>query len=96
MTATIIESDVDTDVISLLDFSYAPQCEYETFMEESHCDAEAEYKMVLSCCAETWLMCEDHMLQVVTWVKRARLPVHDENAGGCGAGPIHFTIIERL
>ena len=95
MTATIIEEGVDTDLTFLLDFDYAPQCEIEEHMGDE-CDRPAEYKLVLSCCAEMWLLCEDHMLIIVNEMKKFRMPEHDPKWGGCGAAPVHFTIIERL
>lgn len=96
MTATIIEEEVDTDSILLLDFNHAPQCEYEQHVGKHECDEAAQYKMVLSCCAELWLMCEDHMLEAVNFVKNSPMPQHNPRWGGCGAYPVHFTIIERL
>jgi hypothetical protein len=96
MTATIIEEEVDTDSITLLDFSYAPECEFRQHTGEEQCEEQAEYRLVLSCCAEVWLLCEDHMLRVVNFVKRARMPEHNPKWGGCGGMPVHFTIIERL
>lgn len=95
MTTTIEEIGVDTESIFELDFVYAPQCEFEEHAGEE-CDDAAEYKMVLSCCAEVWLLCEDHMLATVLYVKKAFMAQHNPKWGGCGAAPIHFTIIERM
>lgn len=96
MTATIIEEDVDTDLTFMLDFHYAPECEFEQHTGEEDCEEVAEYRLVLSCCAEVWLLCEDHMLRVVNFVRNAKLPEHNPKWGGCGGYPVHFTIIERL
>ena len=94
MTAVI--EDVDTDSILLLDFEYAPQCEYDEISGVEECDQEAEFKMVLSCCAEVWLCCEDHMLYLVDVIKKSIMAQHNPKWGGCGAAPIHFALIERL
>lgn len=95
MTTTIDEVDVDTQNIFALDFTYAPECEFEEHAGEE-CDSAAEYRMILSCCAELWLLCEDHMLETVNYVKNTICPQHNPKWGGCGGAPIHFTIIERL
>lgn len=96
MTATIVEQGVDTDSILLLDFDHAPQCEAEEHTGSDECLNAAEYKMILSCCAELWLMCEDHMLETVNYVNKAAMAQHNPRWGGCGGYPVHFTIIERL
>lgn len=96
MTTTIEETGVDTESITLLDFEYAPECEYREISGTEDCDDPAEYKMVLSCCAEVWLCCEDHMLHLVNVIKTSFMAQHNPKWGGCGAYPIHFTLIERL
>jgi hypothetical protein len=96
MTATIIEEEVDADSILLLDFDHAPQCEAQEQMNRGECLNPAEYKLVLSCCAELWLLCEDHMFEVVAYVKEHPNVMHNPALGGCGTVGVHFTLIERL
>ena len=97
MTATILEEEVDTDITHLLDFLQAPQCEIKEHAPgQDECLEAAEFKLVLSCCAEMWLLCEDHMLLAVSEFKKLRIPVHASELGGCGAENVSFAIIERL
>lgn len=96
MTATIVEEEVDTDITSMLDFLQPPQCEIANITKLPECVNAAEFKMVLSCCAEMWLMCEDHMLMVVNEFKKMRMVEHDPAVGGCGGKFVKFTIIERI
>lgn len=96
MTAIMIDEEVDTDFIHLLDFHYATICEFRQHTGEEECDEAAEFRLVLSCCGEVWLLCEDHMLRVVNFVKNANMPEHNPKWGGCGGMPVHFTIVERL
>lgn len=94
MTATIEETDTSTILWEEIDF--APQCEQGDHTNDDDCPLAAEYKMILSCCAAMFLMCEDHMLGLVNHVKKAKLPQHDPEFGGCGGYPVHFTIIEKI
>lgn len=74
MSATVIENDLDTDLLSVLDFEFAPPCEVP-----KGCDNTAEWKVTVSCCGQMYLMCQvcvDHLLEWHRDVSRLAVPVN--------------------
>jgi hypothetical protein len=57
---TTFMTDLDADLLSLLDFEYAPPCEAADPDGTNGCDKTAEWKLIVSCCGAVWLLCEEH------------------------------------
>ena len=47
-------TDLDKDILELLDFEFAPPCEAPI-----GCDREAEWKVIVACCGHLYLLCQE-------------------------------------
>lgn len=77
-----IDGEIETTSIEDLDFEYEPPCELNLVAFEE-CEHAAEWKIVLGCCATTFLFCEDHFLYVMDELK-SHMHEHNPDFGGCG------------
>lgn len=95
MTDTMMGLDIEA--IEHLDFSFAPPCEM-TRGEENICDKCAEWKLVIACCGNTYLMCDQHKVEQLDYVtKHGGNLKHEPRLGGCGAeGNIHYMEVSPL
>lgn len=80
-----VDGEAETTTIEHLDFEHEPPCELEKVASEE-CSHAAEWKVVIGCCAETFLFCEDHFLEIMEYfrVNKNEFLQHNMDFGGCG------------
>lgn len=91
---TIMDADLDTDIIMALDFEYAPPCEA---VHGCHLDEVATWKVIWSCCGGINLYCDTHkenLLIVLELYKDTNLE-HAPEKGGCG-GTLGVMVLEKI
>ena len=96
MTITMGDTDTDTDILSALDFEYAPPCEHLK-NGESDCDNPAEWKAHFSCCGKMMLLCTKHKEDAINFLKAiGGSGYHAKKLGGCGSPKATLTGWERI
>lgn len=62
--STMIDNDLGTDILSMLDFEHAPPCEVPR-----GCDGTAEWKVTVGCCGQLYLMCQECVDHLLDWYR---------------------------
>ena len=67
MSATLIDNDLDTDILGMLDFEFAPPCE-----APAGCDGTAEWTIRTGCCGHLYILCQECCDSILEWITRCK------------------------
>lgn len=86
----------DIEVIEVLDFEYDEPCDFGRDTDYE-CEQPVEWRIILNCCAATFLFCDEHFWHTVTMINDPTITsVCPRDRGGCGKHDVGIAHAEKI